>query len=267
MLDSHLKTGLLPPTDDERDIKFGALRKALALPVHPQRFGHGPQMPQPRLMLGNGPDNSVPVNYAARKTGAGCCTAAMCGNAVRLLAGINGRPTPPIAGKETIDFYAEYTPYNVHTGENDNGADMRVALNHLRKVGIKDADGKRHKIGAFLLLNHQSSQEYADAMWIGDCVPTAIVMGDAQMDQFDRGQAWSPVGDEEDGHAILGDDLHGADLLCESWARDQRLTPAYRTQCIVQAFVIISQEQLDSGGRSPEHFDYAQLAQLMQDFS
>lgn len=252
-----LHLGKLPYTPDSRDLKIEDYVNLDARIRVPWNLGHEDKMPQPRLMLGNGPDPSVAPSFQ----GAGDCVFAFIINAIRLSYGISGKPQPPFTGKEAIAAYSEVTGYVLNDQSTDNGTDMRAALKWWQKTGIADADGVRHKLGAYALIPQGQHAKWFQALWQLDIgVGLGINFPDTAMTQFNQGLVWQVVkgAHVEGGHAILLDARRKWPKV-ETWARDQDVSEPFLEAYVEEAWALLSTEMLDGSLRSPEGLSIAQL--------
>lgn len=249
-----LKLGKLPATPDERDLKLATYLNTAALPKPPAHFGHETKMPAPRLMLGNGPDDTVEKGFQ----GAGDCVFAMICNAVRLATSLAGKPAH-FTGKEAIAAYSQVTGYVVGDDSTDQGTNMRTALNWWRKHGIKDADGHVHKLGAYVSLDLMNLHNELEALYLLDIgVGVGIKFPVTAMTEFNEGKPWSETDQNADeGHAILWD-AHRTYEKVETWARDQSATAHFLSVQVDEAYGLLTPEML-AGGVSAEGLNLAQL--------
>lgn len=256
-----LMTGKLPATPDSRDLMFHDYVDTdvidLTSPPPVARPGHAERMPRPRLMLGNGPDDSVAAGF----DGAGDCVFAGITNYLRLAWACSGKGLFPATGKTAIENYSEVTGYVLNDPSTDNGTNMRTAMNWWRQTGYKDANGARHKIGGYAAIQFSNENHLLWALYLSDeGIPTGVVFYDVNMQQFSNNLPWSPppAGTQpEGGHCILPDYW----LAAESWARDQPMDRAFvlgsRSQ-VDEAFFPIDEEGLVNG-KTIEGFDSQQL--------
>lgn len=250
-----LKLGKLPHSEDRRDLKL-ANYLAPVLPKMPKNIGHEGRMPQPRLMLGNGPDESVAPGFQ----GAGCCVYSAAINRIRLTYAVAGLPIPRFTGKEAIAAYSEGTGYVIGDDSTDNGTDMRVMLNQWRTKGIADADGVRHKILAYAAININNLQAELEALYLFDAGSLiGIRFPSSAMTQFNQGRVWSNVrGAKDEGGHALDWDAHRNYEYVETWGRDQKATSAFIKKQIDEAWAVFMPEIL-TNGKSLEGFDMATL--------
>jgi len=251
-----LHLGKLPATKDERDLKLEDYLDLSGVVHVPWNLGHENKMPLPRQVLGNGPDPSVAPNFQ----GAGDCVFAFIANALRLACGMAGKPIPPITGKEAIAAYSEVTGYVIGDDSTDQGTDMRTALNWWRTTGFQDADGVRHKLGAFVSIPASNHRAFFQALWQLDVgVGLGIQFPASAMSQFNQRQVWKvvPGSPIEGGHAILLDARRQWPKV-ETWGRDQDVSEPFLEKLTDEAWAILMPEIL-TGGMSPEGLNVDQL--------
>lgn len=262
-----LFTGKHAATHDGRDLLFHDYVDSdvinLNAPPPSKQVGHAALMPTPRLMLGNGPDNSVHPGYE----GAGDCVLACFTNYLRLAYAITGKGLFPATGLTAIQNYSEVTGYVIDDASTDQGTNMRTAMNWWRKTGYKDAQGARHKIGAWAKVKVDLNHLLWAAYLVDMGVPLGIMFPDFAMQQFDDHQEWKPVAGApapNEGHAILLDRR----LYVESWARDQETDAAgkFLLQYTDEAYFVIDAEGTVNG-KTLEGVDTRQLLSDAKQFS
>lgn len=256
-MSTQLRTGKLPATHDDRDLMFHDYVDAsvidLSGPPPTSKPGHADRMPQPRLMLGNGPDDSVRKGFE----GAGDCVFACITNLLRLGYAIGGKGLFPATGLTAIENYSEVTGYIIDDDSTDNGTDMSKAMSWLVKTGYKDADGVRHKAGGYCKINVKEWNHLLWALYLADTgVPLGIVFPSSAMTQFSEDKPWSVVkgATSDGGHAILLDWT----LCVETWARDQEVVQAFLEKYVDEAYLVVDEEGLVAG-KSIEGFDSTTL--------
>jgi hypothetical protein len=251
-------------TEDHRDLPFASYIDTdlidLSSPPPAATIGHAQYMPQPRLMLGNGPDPSVAPDFE----GAGDCVFAGITNMFRLLFAIASKGLFPAIGLTAIQNYSEVTGYVLNDADTDNGTDMRKAMNWLRKTGYKDANGTRHKIGGYGTVNVKNWYEYLWAVYLSDGgALSGIQFPNYAMTEFNQNKPWSykPNPDIEGGHCINVDlDVVAQDIgfKAETWARDQAVYKEFLTGLLDEAYFTVDSEGMVNG-KTLEGFDSQQL--------
>lgn len=165
-----LFTGKRPATYDSRDIRWSEVRRgtqvAQIVPSQIPAYGggsgtdFGPGVWPGWGMYGNGPqdDNSIDPSWAAAN-GAGNCVWAGSGHETSMLDKNAGRPVAHFTCKSQLEAYAawsaQYSPgqgYDLQSGANDNGTDVRSAMSFRQKTGLTDINGVNHKILIYVSL-------------------------------------------------------------------------------------------------------------------
>lgn len=178
-----------------------------------------------------------------------------------------GKPVN-ITDQTAIETYSAITGFDPsqtdpETGENptDEGTDPAEGAEFRRTIGITDADGNVHRIGAYLALDQGSVSQLGAAMFLFSAVGIGLQLPDTAQDQFQAGQAWEPVPGSaiEGGHYVSGvaRDNDG-NLAVVTWGKLQWMTPAFYQRYNDETLVYLSEEFLTSG-HSPEGFDLGQL--------
>ncbi len=238
-----MKFGLKPFIPSILDLQFSAYRTTGPLPKHPAHFGHEALVKQWQ-MLGNDQFGDCVWAGAAHET--------MLWNAMR---GI----TVPFNDQCVLSDYSAVTGFNPNDPNSDQGTDMRDAMKYRQKTGIVDANGNRHKIGAYVWIQPGNYDHFLEAVWLFGACPIGISVPQSAMDQFNRGKPWSVVAGSpiEGGHYIPGvADRTMPEIV--TWARVQPMTRAFYLKYCDTACAIISEEMLTSG-KSLEGFDLAAL--------
>jgi hypothetical protein len=257
--------GKKPATEDHRDISLGLL-KALAkdagtpLPEPPTRpFGHGTVYSDGAWrMLGNGPDDTVEPGF----DGAGCCVWSSAAHVSMEGAKVLGRRVE-FTGRNVIGDYTAVTGYRIGEPATDQGTNMRDAMRYRQRVGVTDAAGKRHRIGAYVSIEPGNLAELAEAIWWFGFAEVGFVFTAAQYDQFDRG-LWDyvPGSPDEGGHAVPLFGRTKIGLGAVSWADHVFMTPRLIQEQNDETWVAISEDHLRVG-KTERGFDLAHLnAQL-----
>lgn len=189
----------------------------------------------------------------------GDCTFAAVGHVIQAWTAYAGTEVT-VSTSDVLTGYEAVSGYNPATGANDNGAAEQDVLNYWRKTGIGG-----HKILAFAQLedleNLAMAKQAVDlfgSLYIGLEVP------DTAMQQFDNGEPWDAVrgAQIEGGHAVpvqyWGTDEHG-EIGVVTWGKLQRMTRAFWRTYVEEAWVVISQDWLETNGDTIEGFDLTQI--------
>jgi len=240
-----MKLGKKPFIGDKRDLVFKNYTIATVLPTRPKIFGHY-NLISNWGVLGN---DSV-----------GDCTCAGADHETMLWTLEGGKPAA-FTSQNTISDYSAITGYTPSDPNTDQGALVRDVLLYRQKTGMIDADSKRHKIGAFLVLDQKDVDEVLEATYLFNAVGIGILFPQSAMEQFYANQPWTVVKGSriKGGHyvPIFGYDLNY--IYCVTWGKIQKMDyNFFKTYCD-EAWAILSQEFLNGQGLSPEGFNLDQL--------
>jgi hypothetical protein len=232
-----------------------------ALPAPPQTYGHE-NVVTDWGMLANGPDPSAPDIEPV-----GDCAIAAPLHAIRLWHAETGVPVN-ITPQSAIANYSAITGYDPSQtdaqGNNptDQGTDVQQMLECWRTTGLVDGDGNRHQIAAYVGL---SLPNLLDELWYADYLLDGVIIGincPAQyQDAFSAGQPWDALPDPnyEGGHCVLMVGKPNADHDTITWGGKIPFAPAGITQNVDEAWAVLSQERVNSGGVDVNGFAYAKL--------
>lgn len=160
-----------------------------------------------------------------------------------------GRPIPRFTGLNVLQQYSAYSGYNLQTGANDNGSDVRDVLNWRQKTGLKDADGNVYKIGPFVSLELGNFTELWEALYLFENVGIGINFPESAMDQFDANKMWSVVAGAqiEGGHYIplVGHPEPGV-WTCLTWAKRQTMSAGFITKYMDEAWTYVDPERYNA---------------------
>lgn len=252
------KLGKKPANPSPRALKlvdFLDVEKVIAspLPYHPHDTGF------PLHMWGNGPDDSVRKGFE----GAGDCVWAGFCNLIQLWRHAAGWGLASLTGKEAIGAYSEFTGYRIGVDATDQGTDMTKAMSQMRRTGLKDAKGNRHKIGAYLSITPGDSQQMIAAIRTFGAISIGIQFPSYAMQDFDQHKPWNyqAGGQIEGGHCIVLPKKGKA----YSWAREFGIGDTFLSHLCDEAFAIISPEFLEPySEKTPEGFDLAALTKILK---
>lgn len=248
----RLPTGKRPFVASDRDFRFKTLLAAQpeALAPPPNRFGHGLLFPD-WLMLGNDKvGDCVPAGLAHQTM-----------LATRLGLGVPAKFTED----SVISWYSDLTGYVPGDETTDEGTEPRAALAAARKVGVPDAAGGRHKIGAFVSIDFSDWDEmmlatyYFSSVGIGTAIPESV------WEQFDQHQPWDVVdGSSIDGYhyvPLLGRNARSTAGVV-SWGRRCGVTRDFAETYFDEAWAIVFPEELRNG-KNERGLDLAALNDLL----
>lgn len=234
--------GKLPASPEAKDIRLLSLLEASAiLPLAPVGFGHDHLIPANGWgMLGND-------TY-------GDCVWAGAAHETMLLNMMNGRKVN-FRPYDVLSDYAKVTGFDPATGYGDNGTNVHDALNYRRNRGVRDALGRRHKIGAFVSLEPRDWKQMLGALRAFDFVAIGFEFPHSADRQFAAGKPWTyvPGSQIEGGHyvPVVGrPGLARIDVL--TWGQVQGMTRTFYEHYADEAYGVLSLEALNASGVTPE---------------
>lgn len=242
-----LQFGKPPFAPKATDFLFAYYADRSLLPVCPVKFGHyGLIGASAWGMLGNDIH--------------GDCVFAGADHETMLWTVEGGSPAAFTPANAEADYTA-VTGFNPAIPSSDVGADPRTVLGYRQKTGMIDCASKRHKIGAYLLLNQGDINEAHLASYLFSAVGIGLKVPTTMLPQFNAGEPWDVVPGAKltgEGHYVpyLGSD--GVYMYVVSWGRIQAMTPAFYLAYCDEAWAILSPEML-KGGLSLDGFNLTQL--------
>jgi hypothetical protein len=215
-----------------------------------------PKLPEPPHTFGH--EKLVSSYPMLANDRIGCCVIAGGLHETQLWAAEGGK-TVAVDDQAAIANYSAITGYNPEDPSTDQGTDMEAAAKYRRKVGLLDAHGKRHKIGAYLALNPGDIHQLYTAMWIFGAVGIGIEFPSSAMDQFNAGHVWDvvPGASIEGGHYVSAVARRGF-IEVITWGQTVKVTPRFFQKYCDEAIVYLSPEML-THGKTPEGFDLTAL--------
>jgi hypothetical protein len=238
-----LPTGKKPATYVPGERRYTSFRVSKA-PVHvPSVFGHGNTF-KDWGMLGN--DRF------------GDCVFAGSAHEQELIAnlaagGVTGQMVTPFSEKSVLSDYSAVTGFNLATGENDNGTNVHEALDYRIKTGLLDANGKRHKIAAYVALEPGNLEHLREALFIFSAVGIGFEVPISAQEQYARNEVWSivPGAEVEGGHYVplVGVPAVG-NLACVTWGRRQVMTDSFYKMYCDEAYCYITREELQAKSKT-----------------
>lgn len=156
--------------------------------------------------------------------------------------------------------YGAITGFDPKTGKGDNGTEPRDAMKYRVSTGMIDANGKRHKIDAYMQVDLSQNNEVEKCVYLFDMVGIGIQFPDSAMKQFNAGQPWTVVAGAsiEGGHYVPIVGYDETYYYCVTWGQIQKMDKAFYNKYCDEAWVVLSEEML-KGGKTLEGFDLATL--------
>lgn len=194
----------------------------------------------------------------------GDCTCAAAGHMIQAWTAYAGTEAT-VSNQAVLTAYEAVSGYNPVTGANDNGANEQDVLAYWRKTGVGG-----HKISAFAQLSGVDNLVMAKtALDLFGSVYLGINVPESAMQQFNDGEPWTYVGDENivGGHAIpvqyWGTD-EADEIGIVTWGQLQRMDRAFWWAYVEEAWVVLTHDWLEASGTTIEGFN---LSQLEADFT
>lgn len=255
VLAKPLPLGKAPARKGAVKFKLTDYAKLSKLPKPPRSFGHLALQKQPWGDLGNSQYGCCAWAGAAHET---MGWAAEAGQSVKFTT------------DGVLSDYAAQTGFDItqtdDKGNNptDNGTDMQEAASYRRKVGIVDAEGRRHKIDAYLALKAGDISQLLVATYLFGFVSFGCRFPASADDQFTRRQIWKPVHRSpiRGGHYLADGAFNGINFRMITWGAEVRISPEWIEEYNDESIVAISLERL-TNNRSLDGFDIGGLRESL----
>jgi hypothetical protein len=247
----ELKLGKKPVVEDSRDLLFSRYVKPAKLPKPPDQFGHETLFPRRGWgMLGNDDWGDCAIAGPAHET---------------MLLTKEGQRTAAFTTAGVLSDYSAVTGFDPNAGPpgdnpTDQGSEVRKVLGYRRETGVVDAQGNRHKIGAYVRLDQQNLEQIWQAMYLFQVVGIGIYpFPKSALDQFHDNEPWDVVdgSHEEGGHYVCCVGKRDA-IGVVTWGTLQPMTQRFFSKYCDEAWTYISEENLVNG-KNLEGFDMEQL--------
>lgn len=169
-----------------------------------------------------------------------------------------------------LSDYSAITGFSKEDPNSDQGTDVHEALDYRIKTGLIDAQGKRHKIAAYVALEPGNLEHLREALFIFEAVGIGFAFPASAMVQFNRNQVWSvvPKSPIEGGHYVplVGVPAIG-NLACVTWGKRQVMTDGFYSKYCDEAYAFITQEELNrKSQRNWGGFNWADLQADLKSF-
>lgn len=240
-----LKLGKLPARKDSIQFKLAKYLNLAALPTPPSKYGHQALVIDWEGMLGNDQYGDCVFAGAAHET---------------ILWGKEGGKNVTFSTQSVLSDYSAVTGFNPNDPNSDQGTDMQVAASYRRKTGVKDQNGTRHKVDAYLAIAAGNVAEVKQAVYLFSNVGIGFQFPASAMTQFNAGKNWTVVSGSkiEGGHYVPVVGYDSRYLYVVTWGKLQKMSWGFFKKYCDEAVVYLSSEMLVNG-KSLEGFDAAQL--------
>lgn len=220
------------------------LSQYTTLPTPPTKAGHA---------------SLVPTWYMLGNDEVGDCVWAGAAHETMLW---NAEVTHPVtfSDKNVLSDYSAVTGYVPNDPSTDQGTDMQAAASYRRKTGVLDANGHRHKVGAYLAIKTGDTTELKQAIYLFGAVGIGINFPSSAMTQFNNGKPWSVTKSSIDGgHYIPAIGYDTKYLYVVTWGKVQKMTWGFYKKYCDEAIAYLSLEMLNNYGISIDGLNTAAL--------
>lgn len=248
------KLGRLPRRFNPRVPHFSALTAAMALPTPPPAVDYTSKLP---ASLGMYHNDSL-----------GDCTCAAVYHAFQVWsANAQGSiDTEPDDDAELL--YEQACGYVPGQPNTDQGGDEQSVLTYVMLSGAPVGRGgaSRHRIAAFVEIDPRNFDDVKLAIadgglvYIGFEVPNYLPEGAGSTWDVEPGANYQIEG----GHAVIaaGYDANGLDII--SWGAKYRMTWAFWSEFVDEAYLLADQSWIEATGKSPAGLSLTDLETQMQ---
>lgn len=237
------RLGKKPARPGATRLRFAAYLRP-TLPVPPAEFGYEGELPADCGMLANDRFGDCVWAGAAHET---MLWDQLAGAAVAF------------SDEAVLADYATVTGFDPDDPATDQGTDVQRAASYRRQIGVVDAAGERHRIGAYVALKPGDLDEHKVACLLFGAVGVGLSIGDNQIAQFLAGAPWDGgLGGNAGGHYVPLVGYRDGHFLVVTFGRIQRIAPAFLQANEDEALAYLSEEMV-AGGKQPTGFDLATL--------
>lgn len=202
--------------------------------------------------------SGVPYWPVYMNTVIGDCTCAALGHAVQAWTAYGLGTMVVVPDDVVLGLYEAVSGYDPRTGANDNGAVEQKVLEYVQKNGIGG-----HRVRAFAQVNHKDLKAMKHALWRFGSLYLGFQVPRYAESQTANALPWSvdPAGDSTivGGHAV---DLQKYDhdmMTVVTWGKTQAMTEEFWLCYGDEAWVIITDDWLNSNGIDPQGLDLRTL--------
>lgn len=232
--------GRLPYTPDARDYQ---LARASSLPAPPESTSYRKNARPPWDMYGN--------------DRAGCCAFAALCHGIQLQSA-NGRGEVQPASEAAIEAYAKCTGYDPRTGRNDNGTNMRQALQWFRKNGVGGELIPYFVAVSMNMAALKQAMAFFGGLYVGLDLPRSAEnqkVWDIPAGRLGRDWARGSWG----GHAVWFADYDSWGVHLVTWGAEKQASWAWVREYLGEAWAVYSPLWFDEKGRSPTGLNTADM--------
>ena len=187
----------------------------------------------------------------------GDCTIAGAMHAIMLWNKVARHPVN-FTTQDAIDDYSAVSGYVPGDDSTDQGADIVQVASYWRKTGIRDSTDTRHKIVAYMSVDHTNLDHIDAACYLFYAVGLGVQISQQDEDNFLAGQPWTGANTPEAYHYVP---MIGRDPIyrqCVTWGGLQDIADDWFITNVQEVVAMISAEDLING-RTLEGFDMVSL--------
>lgn len=226
-----------------------SLVQGAALPTAPRRFGFGTYYTDWGA-LGNDQVGDCVVAGAAHET--------MVWNKVV------GHPVT-FTDDDVINDYSAVTGYVRGNPATDRGTDVSQMMDYRRTVGVRAADGSRHRIELAVRAPIGDWTTFTSCVYTFGAVGVGFRVTDDCIREFRAGKAWTDTGNRwyEGGHygVAVGSLGSSYEISLISWGRRQRATRGWFEAYVDELWVPLSRDVL-RGTAGLHRVDWSRVEEL-----
>ncbi len=243
-----MKYGKRPARPRTTDFKLAKYLAPDKLPAVPDSFGYDSFIPTTAWgTLGN--------------DAYGDCVWAGAAHEHMLLTGGNHRTPAAFDSLAVLGDYSAATGFDPHDPSTDNGTDMHDAMRYRQRVGVRDAHGQRHKVGAYLALEPGDVAQLFQALYLFETIGVGIAVPESAENQFYLGQRWTVVPGSPllGGHYVCATGRSSvATIRFVTWGTRTAMSTHFYEVYSDEAYAYVSPDTLN-GARSLRGLDIDQL--------
>lgn len=184
-------------------------------------------------------------------------------------AHLSGRD-PSFSEANTLTSYARYLglkSLNELNEQTDQGTDAREGAQFRKQIGLLDANGAAHHIGAYTFIEKPDYEMVKSAVYDFEAVCVCIEAPESIYKGFEEG-VWDYVKGSPiiGGHAIAGVAVEDDELVIITWGGEVKLTEAFLEQYMQTTVVYVSGSALHGEGKTIDGLDREALKKLLPSF-
>lgn len=260
MTQRQYKFGRLPRRYDPRVPHFSALTAAMTLPAPPASVDYTAALPASLGMMGN---DSL-----------GDCTCAAIMHAFQVWSANAQKAIDTEPDQDAVLLYEGACGYNPSAapvnGQNptDQGGDEQSVLTYVMLSGapVGAAGADRHRIAAFVEIDPRNFDDVKLAIADGGLVYIGFEVPDYMPES--AGSTWDvqpgPNANVVGGHAVIAAGYDAEGLTIISWGAKYRMTWAFWSEFVDEAYLLADQSWIEATGKSPAGLSLTDLETQMQ---